>query len=82
MTPEQIRRVLRERQRKLIETPITAIYSKTDGVVSWQACIDDLNPQVTHVEVPSSHVGLIVNSAVYRQTARALAGRHGAAADS
>ncbi len=77
MTPEQIRQTLRERQQRLIETPITAIYSKTDGVVSWQACVDDLNPKVTHVEVPSSHVGLVVNSAVYRQTARALAPRHG-----
>ncbi len=76
MTPEQMRRILHERQRTPIKTPITAIYSKTDGVVSWQACIDDLNPQVTHVEVPGSHVGLVVNSAVYRQTARALAARH------
>ena len=33
MTPEQIRQTLRERQQRLIETPITAIYSKTDGVV-------------------------------------------------
>jgi pimeloyl-ACP methyl ester carboxylesterase len=81
MTPEQIRQILRERQQRLIAKPITAIYSKTDGVVSWQACIDDLNPQVTHVEVPSSHVGLVVNAAVYRQIARALAPCHGAPAE-
>jgi pimeloyl-ACP methyl ester carboxylesterase len=78
MTPEQMRRILAERQGRLIETPITAIYSKTDGVVAWQACVDESNPQVTHVEVASSHMGLVVNAAVYRETARALAARHGA----
>ncbi len=79
MTPEQIRQVLRQRQQRSIETPITAIYSKTDGVVSWQACIDELNPRVSHIEVPGSHVGLVVNADVYRQTARALAEYHNTA---
>lgn len=76
LTPAQINLMLQERQRREIVTPITAIYSKTDGVVSWQACIDEVNPNVTHRIVESSHVGLGFNSAVYRIVARVLAARH------
>jgi pimeloyl-ACP methyl ester carboxylesterase len=77
LTPEQLSALLRSRQQRPITTPITAIYSKTDGVVSWQACIDDLNPNVEHKIVESSHMGLGVNAAVYRHVARALARHHG-----
>ena len=77
LTPEQINKLLRERQRVPITTPITALYSKTDGVVSWQACIDELNPNVEHVEVGGSHVGLGFSASVYRRVAGALASHHG-----
>lgn len=76
LTPEQLNQILKERQRRPITTPITAIYSKTDGVVSWQACIDDLNQQVEHKVVESSHMGLGVNASVYRLVAKALAPHH------
>lgn len=76
LTPAQLNQILRERQTRPITTPITAIYSKTDGVVSWQACIDDLNPSVTHNVVESSHMGLGVNADVYRLVAKALASAH------
>lgn len=76
LSPAQINAILRARQQQPITTPITALYSKTDGVVSWQACVDDLNPDVTHQEVPGSHVGLGVNAVVYRHIARALARYH------
>ncbi|MEZ5560505.1 MAG: alpha/beta hydrolase [Pseudomonadales bacterium] len=79
MTIERINRVQQQRQRRPIETPITAIYSRTDGVVSWQAARDEASPNVEHVEVPGSHVGLVVNAQVYRQVARALARYHGRA---
>ena len=76
LTPAQIGNLLRERQRRPIETPITAIYSKTDGVVAWQACVDEVNPSVTHHVVEGSHVGLGFNADVYRLIARALARYH------
>ena len=76
LSPEQINTLLRERQHHPITTPITAIYSKTDGVVSWQACVDDLNPSVTHHVVAGSHVGLGFNASVYRLVAKALAQHH------
>lgn len=65
--------LMQTRQRRPIVTPITAIYSKTDGVVAWQACIDELNPHVTHRAVNASHVGMGCNAMVFREVARALA---------
>lgn len=46
-----------------------AIYSRSDGIVSWQACLD---PGARHVEVESSHAGMSVNRAVYRVLAEIM----------
>jgi triacylglycerol lipase len=46
-----------------------AIYSRSDGIVSWQACLD---PDARHVEVDSSHCGMSVNRSVYRVLAEVL----------
>jgi triacylglycerol lipase len=53
------------------DVPWTAIYSRTDGIVDWHACVD---PHATEcVEVRASHCGMAVNAAVYREVARMLA---------
>lgn len=46
-----------------------AIYSRSDGIVSWQSCLD---PFAEQVEVESSHSGMSVNRDVYRLLARFL----------
>ena len=46
-----------------------AIYSRSDGIVSWRACLD---PGARQVEVESSHGGMSVNRAVYRVLADIL----------
>jgi triacylglycerol lipase len=46
-----------------------AIYSRSDGIVSWEACLD---PSAEHIEVESSHTGMSVNPRVYRELARIL----------
>jgi triacylglycerol lipase len=46
-----------------------AIYSRTDGIVQWQACLD---PAAEHVEVRSSHLGMGLNREVYEHIARVL----------
>lgn len=46
-----------------------AVYSRSDGVVSWRACLD---PSAKHVEVDSSHSGMSVNRDVYRLLAEIL----------
>ena len=46
-----------------------AVYSRTDGVVDWQACLD---PCARQVEVESSHSGMSVNREVYAVLAEIL----------
>jgi pimeloyl-ACP methyl ester carboxylesterase len=41
--------------------PSTAIYSKTDGIVAWQNCIEPESATTDNVEVLGSHCGLGVN---------------------
>lgn len=41
-----------------LRVPVTAIYSRRDGIVAWQACIDRWSPDVRHIEVSETHVGL------------------------
>jgi pimeloyl-ACP methyl ester carboxylesterase len=49
--------------------PTTSIYSRSDGVVSWRAC---LRRDVNAIEVRGSHVGLALNPEVYRILAHLL----------
>jgi alpha/beta superfamily hydrolase len=55
--------------------PTTAIYSRSDGVVAWEACIDDTAPGHENVEVDTSHIGMGVHPAVMVVIARRLARR-------
>jgi triacylglycerol lipase len=54
--------------------PATHIYSRTDGVVHWESCVDLSGaPTVENVEVMGSHVGMGLNADVYRIIADRLA---------
>ncbi len=46
-----------------------SVYSRSDGIVSWQACLD---PSAEHVEVHASHGGMSVHPEVYRVLAGIL----------
>lgn len=40
--------------------PLTAIYSRTDGIVHWASCLDPEDHKFSqNVRIPSSHVGMI-----------------------
>ena len=54
-------------------TPVTAIYSRGDAVVAWEACIDQNGTTVEHVEVRTTHVGLGFSPEVYKIIAQRLA---------
>lgn len=57
-----------------LRVPVTAIYSRRDGVVDWRACVDDeQGGPIEHVEVGATHLGLGFSPAVYRIVARRLA---------
>ena len=52
--------------------PTTSIYSKSDGVVGWQASIDIYNQQAANIEVTGSHIGLGINPKVWLIIANVL----------
>jgi pimeloyl-ACP methyl ester carboxylesterase len=54
--------------------PVLALYSRRDGIVSWQACIDRRNAGVEHVEVETSHLGFVLSATVLLLVATRLAG--------
>jgi PGAP1-like protein len=54
----------REEHRSALQVPATSIYSRLDGVVPWQACLDLPGPLRENVEVRASHLGLAVHPAV------------------
>ena len=54
-----------------------SIYSRTDGIVKWKACLD---PAAETVEVRASHIGMAVSAEVYRGVAASLEGLRAAEA--
>lgn len=56
-----------------ISVPITAIFTRRDGIVSWRACIDRTSPEVRHVEVSSTHISMGIDPDVWRIIADRLA---------
>ena len=56
-----------------LEIPVLAIYSRTDAVVAWQACIDRHTPKIKHVEVATTHLGFGISPDVYKIIALSLA---------
>lgn len=57
--------------------PTTSIYSRSDGVVAWQACLGKPGPQSENLEVESSHLGLVWHPDVLRIVGDRLAQRPG-----
>jgi hypothetical protein len=46
-----------------------SIYSRSDGIVDWHACLD---PAADCVEIRASHLGMAVNAHAYETIATAL----------
>ena len=46
------------RLRSPLPVPTTAIYSRTDGIVAWDSCVEPRGPQSESVEVRTSHCGM------------------------
>ena len=52
-----------------ISVPVTALFSRRDGVVDWRACVDPLAEQV---EVRASHLGMALDPRVADHVSAAL----------
>jgi pimeloyl-ACP methyl ester carboxylesterase len=61
------------RNQILLRTPVTAIYSRADAIVAWQACIDENGTDVEHIEVRTTHLGFGFSPEVYKIIAHRLA---------
>ena len=52
------------------DAPAIAVYSRSDAIVDWRACLD---PCSEWVEIDGSHCGMAVNADVYRALEQLLA---------
>ncbi len=52
--------------------PCTAVYSRTDGIVAWQACLEAPAANTENLEVTGSHFALVTNHKVLRLIAQRL----------
>jgi hypothetical protein len=61
------------------DVPTTSIYSRSDGMVAWQACVQSKGHGDTeNIEVEGSHLGLAWNSSVFEVIADRLCQPEGA----
>ncbi len=59
--------------RQAPTVPTTSIYSRSDGIVSWQCSLNEAAPHTENIEVPASHIGLGVSPLVMYAIADRLA---------
>jgi pimeloyl-ACP methyl ester carboxylesterase len=64
--------------RRAPPVPATAIFSRSDGIVAWQGCLEREGPTAENIEVEGSHCGLGHNPAVLYAIADRLAQAEGA----
>jgi pimeloyl-ACP methyl ester carboxylesterase len=67
-----------ELETEPLPVPATSIYSRYDGVVAWQACLDLRSPDAENIAVIGSHFGYGHNPAVLWAVADRLAQPQGA----
>ena len=68
---------MRDRQDEKLLVPATSIYTRTDGVVHWRACLEEKGPMSENIEVFGSHAGLCFNPSVAVAVADRLAQKVG-----
>lgn len=55
---------LEARLREPPPVPTTSVYSKTDGIVCWQACVEKKSRTTESIEVQASHLGMVTHPEV------------------
>lgn len=63
----------READRPLLAVPSTSIYTRTDGIVNWKACLIRKTDRSENIRVYGSHCGLGFNAAAIYAMADRLA---------
>lgn len=70
---DAIEEAVERRAAKPLAVPVHALYSRLDGIVSWEACVDHREALTENIEVRTTHLGLGVSPDVYRIVADRLA---------
>jgi pimeloyl-ACP methyl ester carboxylesterase len=70
---DEVARLVAAANRTPIRVPVAAFWSRRDGIVAWQACIDRTTPEVENLEVTSCHWGLGLDPDVLVAIAQRLA---------
>jgi len=71
--PSATDRARYEELPKAPPVPTTSIYSKSDGIVAWEASQQETNDLSENIEVPASHLGIGVNPLVISLLSNRLA---------
>ncbi len=70
---DAVERELQQQGKAPLDMPITVIYSKTDGMIAWEAAQDKDHKHAEHFEVESNHIGLGLDIDVFKIIAAQLA---------
>lgn len=70
---DELEKQILEHNQMGLTQPVTSIYSKTDGVVAWEASLDIYNKHARNIEVSSTHMGMGLNAQVWMTIAQVLA---------
>jgi len=70
---DEVERLVAAANRAPIRVPVTAIWSRRDGIVAWQACVDTQSADAENLEVGSVHWALGLDPDVLVATAERLA---------
>ena len=65
------------RVRETPPVPTTSIFTRSDGVVAWQCCLQQPGERAESIEVQASHLGIGMNAAAWYAIADRLAQREG-----
>lgn len=68
-----IEREIKAREEVPLRVPVTALYSRFDGVVAWEACVDYTEEKTENIEVRTTHLGFGFSPDVFRIIAERLA---------
>lgn len=69
----RITNAMQARLRQPPPVPTTSVYSKSDGIVCWQGCIEKRSRLTESIEVDASHLGMVNHPDVLRIVADRLA---------
>lgn len=79
---ERIERQIEARRSRPLAVPVTAFYSRRDGIVAWRACLARDEPLTEHLAVKATHFGMCYAPSVTELIAERLAADAASAATS